>query len=210
MSERRALEHEREELLRQKDALLREKDVLLEELQHRVANSLQIVAAIILMKSRSVELRRDAAASARCPQPGHVRRCRAAASSHSGTVGPIEMAPYLSKLCESLSMSMISNSRPIALSVCSDGGSVTSREAVSLGLIVTELVLNAVKHAFPRDNIDHRVRVPYERRRAQIGSFRSRITASGGGQPLCASKGRPRYQHRERAGAASSMPRLRL
>ena len=52
VTERRALEREREELLRQKDALLREKDMLLEELQHRVANSLQIIAAIILMKSR--------------------------------------------------------------------------------------------------------------------------------------------------------------
>src|SRR3984893_10968915 len=52
---RRALEHEREDLLRQKDVLLREKDMLLEELQHRVANSLQIIAAILLLKSRSVE-----------------------------------------------------------------------------------------------------------------------------------------------------------
>src|SRR3984893_2875259 len=55
VTERRALEREREDLLQEKDALLREKDILLEELQHRVANSLQIIAAIILMKSRSVE-----------------------------------------------------------------------------------------------------------------------------------------------------------
>jgi len=55
VTKRRALEREREDLLRQKDALLREKDVLLQELEHRVANSLQIIAAIILMKSRSVE-----------------------------------------------------------------------------------------------------------------------------------------------------------
>ena len=55
VTERRALEREKDELLRQKDALLREKDILLEELQHRVANSLQIIAAIILMKSRSVK-----------------------------------------------------------------------------------------------------------------------------------------------------------
>ena len=44
----RALEREKEELLRQKG-------VLLEELQHRVANSLQIIASILLMKARAVQ-----------------------------------------------------------------------------------------------------------------------------------------------------------
>ncbi len=51
---RRALEREREGMLQKLQALLREKDVLLEELEHRVGNSLQIIAAIILMKSRMV------------------------------------------------------------------------------------------------------------------------------------------------------------
>ncbi|MCC8960531.1 hypothetical protein H8B02_46195, partial [Bradyrhizobium sp. Pear77] len=47
-------EREREGLLQKQRVLLREKDVLLEELEHRVSNSLQIIAAIILMKSRMV------------------------------------------------------------------------------------------------------------------------------------------------------------
>src|SRR5580765_6005208 len=38
----------------EKDELLRQKDVLLEELQHRIANSLQIIASIILMKAKVV------------------------------------------------------------------------------------------------------------------------------------------------------------
>jgi two-component sensor histidine kinase len=162
VTERRALEREREGLLRQKDALLREKEVLLEELQHRVANSLQIIAAIILMKSRSVESEETRLHL----QDAHNRVMSVAAVQQhlhvSGSAGPIEMAPYLSKLCESLTTSMISNNRPITLSVCTEGGSVTSREAVSLGLIVTELVLNALKHAFTNDMIDHRITVTYD------------------------------------------------
>jgi two-component sensor histidine kinase len=43
------------DLEREKDNLLRQKDVLLDELQHRVANSLQIIASIIMMKAKSVE-----------------------------------------------------------------------------------------------------------------------------------------------------------
>src|ERR1700732_3355774 len=159
---RRALEREREDLLRQKDALLREKDILLEELQHRVANSLQIIAAIILMKSRSVESEETRLHL----QDAHNRVMSVAAVQQhlhvAGAAGPIAMGPYLSKLCESLPPSMISNSRPIPLSVSPEGGSVTSREAASLGLIVTELVLNAVKHAFPDDKIDHRITVAYD------------------------------------------------
>jgi two-component sensor histidine kinase len=162
VSERRALEREKDELLRQKDAFLREKDMLLEELQHRVANSLQIIAAIILLKSRSVESEETRLHL----QDAHNRVLSVAAVQQhlhvSGAAGPIEMAPYLSKLCESLTTSMIGDGRPIVLEVNSEGCSVTSREAVSLGLIVTELVLNALKHAFRDDTVNHRIAVSYD------------------------------------------------
>ena len=67
----------------------------------------------------------------------------------SGAIGPIEMVPYLSRLCETLATSMIGDTRPVSLKVVGEGGSATSRQAESLGLIVTELVMNALKHAFP-------------------------------------------------------------
>ena len=99
---RRALEREREELLRQQEALLREKDMLLQELEHRVGNSLQIIAAIILMKSRMVTSEETRLQL----QDAHNRVMSVAAVQQhlhvSGATGPIEMAPYLSKLCESL------------------------------------------------------------------------------------------------------------
>jgi chemotaxis protein methyltransferase CheR len=136
--------------------------VLLEELQHRVANSLQIIAAIILMKSRSVESEETRLHL----QDAHNRVMSVAAVQQhlhvAGTAGPIEMEPYLSTLCESLTTSMIGDGRPITLKVSSEGGRVTSRVAVSLGLIVTELVLNALKHAFPNGKIDHRITVAYD------------------------------------------------
>jgi two-component sensor histidine kinase len=158
---RRALEREREDLLRRQESLLREKDVLLEELQHRVGNSLQIIAAIILMKSRSVKSEETRLHL----QEAHQRVMSVAALQEhlhvSGVAGPIEMTPYLSKLCESLQTSMIGDFLPTTLKVTSDAGSVTSREAVSLGLIVTELILNALKHAFPDNKIDPRIAVGF-------------------------------------------------
>ena len=74
----------------------------------------------------------------------------------------IEVGPYLWRLCESLAASMIRDCRPISLQVLVNGGTAESAKAVSLGLIVTELVINALKHAFPKDRADGRVVVSYE------------------------------------------------
>jgi two-component sensor histidine kinase len=160
---RRALEREREDLLCKQQALVLEKDVLLRELEHRVANSLQIIAAIILMKSRLVTSEETRLQL----QDAHKRVMSVATVQQylhvSGVAGPIDMAPYLTKLCESLTTSMIADYRPATLKVISDDGAITSREAVSLGLIVTELILNALKHAFPDGSkSDHKITVRFE------------------------------------------------
>jgi chemotaxis protein methyltransferase CheR len=57
---------------------------------------------------------------------------------------------------------LIGETRPILLSVIGDGGGVTSRQAESLGLIVTELVINALKHAFPDEKVEGQVKVAFD------------------------------------------------
>jgi two-component sensor histidine kinase len=153
---------ERRNLEREKDELLLQKEVLFEELQHRVANSLQIIASILLMKARNVQSEetrlhlRDA----------HKRVLSIAAVQKqlhaSGANGSIEITPYLARLCETLAISMIGDSRPISLKVVGEGGRATSRQAESLGLIVTELVMNALKHAFPHEKAEGQIIVAYD------------------------------------------------
>ncbi len=165
---------------REKEELLRQKDVLLEEMQHRVANSLQIIASIILMKARTVQ----SAETRLHLQDAHSRVMSiAAVQKHlhaSGASGPIEITPYLSKLCESLATSMIGDIRPISLKVFGDGGSATPRQAECLGLIVTELVVNALKHAFPNDKSDGRITVGYD---AAGTNWKLSVTDNGIGRP---------------------------
>jgi hypothetical protein len=146
VTERRAIEREKEELLRQTEELLRQKDVLLQEMEHRVANSLQIIASILMIKARTVTSEETRLhlhdAHQRVMAVAAVQQHLHAAESFD----QIEIGPYLTRLCESLAASMIGDSRPITLQVLVNGGTAASAKAVSLGLIVTELVINALKH----------------------------------------------------------------
>jgi chemotaxis protein methyltransferase CheR len=155
ITERRILEREKEELLRQKG-------VLLEELQHRVANSLQIIASILLMKARAVQSQETRIHL----EDAHQRVMSVAAVQKqlyaSEATGSVEITPYLTKLCDSLATSMIGDTRPISLKVVGDGGSASSRQAESIGLIVTELVMNALKHAFPEVKTKGQITVAYD------------------------------------------------
>jgi two-component sensor histidine kinase len=152
----------RRNLEREKDELLQQKEVLLEELQHRVANSLQIIASIILMKARAVQSEETRLHL----HDAHKRVLSIAAVQKqlhaSGANGSIEIAPYLTRLCETLANSMIGSNRPISLKVIGEGGRVTTREAESLGLIVTELVMNALKHAFADEEVEGLVTIAYD------------------------------------------------
>jgi PAS domain S-box-containing protein len=142
--------------------LLQQKETLLQEMQHRVANSLQIIASILLLKARTVQSEetrlhlRDA----------HRRIMSVAAVQQqllaSSRGQPIEIGPYLSRLCETLLASMTDDNHPISLKVQGGGGTASSAEAVSIGLIVTELVINAFKHAFVGDRAAGVLVVAYE------------------------------------------------
>ena len=65
----------------------------------------------------------------------------------SGRGELIEVAPYLSKLCATLAQSMIGEGTHLSIDVRADGASVSSSDAVSIGIIVTEAVINALKHS---------------------------------------------------------------
>ena len=153
---------ERRVLEREKDEALRQKGVMLEELQHRIANSLQIIAGIILMKAARVESEETRGHL----QDAHKRVMSVAAVQQqihaAGIIGPIEMLPYLTRLSATLATSMIGDSRQVTIKVIGDGGHATSREAESLGLIATELVMNALKHAFPPEKSDGRIVIAYD------------------------------------------------
>ena len=148
-------------LEREKDELLQQKDVLLDEIEHRVVNSLSIIASIIMLKAKSVESEE----TRRHLRDAHQRVMSVAAVQRhlhaSAGIGSIEMLPYLTTLCGALTHSMIGDGGSISLKVLR-GGVSTCANAESLGLIVTELVINSLKHAFNEATKDGQITVAYD------------------------------------------------
>jgi len=162
------------------NVLLASKEVLLAEMSHRVANSLQIIASILMMKARSVtsEETREHLKDAH-------RRVLSIASVQqhlqaSALGEDIEVGGYLSKLTRSLEASMVGDNRRIAIEVVAGGGRTSSSQAVSLGLIVTELLINAFKHAFPSGMENARIIVGYE---ANGADWKLSVSDNGKGIP---------------------------
>lgn len=169
-----------------KDDMLKEKAVLLQELQHRVANSLQIIASVLMQSARKVqsdELRghlRDA----------HQRVMSVAALQQqlaASPVGDVELRPYFTALCKSIGASMIRDHNQLSLDVSVDGSVTSADVSVSLGLIVTELVINALKHAFPDDR-GGKIKVDY---RAHGPNWTLSVSDNGIGMPADAQNAKP-------------------
>ena len=159
---RRAIEVERADLLARTEELLHQKQILLQEMQHRVANSLQIIASILMLKAKAVT-----SEETRLHLKDAHQRVLSVAEVQSqlhasGGVDQIEVGVYLTKLCAGLASSMIGETQPMRIRVDADHGMIGSDKAVSIGLIVTELVINAIKYAFPDRREDALVVVAFD------------------------------------------------
>ena len=133
----------------QKIQLMHQKDTLLKEMRHRIANSLQLIASIILLKSATAKSEE----SRLHLQEAHDRILSIATVQRNldptGDDAEVPVVEYLKTLCKSIAKTMIGGRKPIILTVNGGSGTADPDEAISIGLITTELVINALKHAFP-------------------------------------------------------------
>ena len=133
---------------RHKDDLIREQAILLQEVQRRIANSLQIIASVLMQSARKVQ---SEEARGHLKDAHHRVMSIAAVQRHlaMASLNDVALRPYFVQLCESLGASMISDPDVLSIEVNVDDSVVDANKSVSLGLVITELVINALKHGYP-------------------------------------------------------------
>jgi two-component sensor histidine kinase len=124
------------------------KGLLLQEMAHRMKNDLAMVSSVLILQARG---QREAAA--RTALETALARVNVIAMAQERLRGAedggrVKISDYLETLCTGLG-DLLRDVRPIAVRVRSEPCEVTSSEATSIGLIVNELVTNALKYAFP-------------------------------------------------------------
>jgi two-component sensor histidine kinase len=150
VTDARTAEKLRQDLLREMADMKRDKAMLLQELQHRVANSLQIIASVLLQTARRVQSDETRTHL----HDAHQRVMSVAALQKQlavSTMDDVKLRSYFADLCQSIGASMIRDHNKLSLLSEVDDSRITADVSVSLGLIITELVINALKHAFPND-----------------------------------------------------------
>ena len=168
----------------EKDALLAQKDMLMKEVDHRVQNSLQLVSAFLSMQARAAG-------------PGEVASSLIEAQSRLSAVALVHRRLYRDDQIESIDLSryigeLVDDLRQSLGSAW--GGRMTTDlapiliptdRAVSVGLIMTELVINATKYAYGDDAGPIEIILERHRRRFRlVVADQGRGIAATAGDPM--------------------------
>lgn len=159
--------------IERKEAALRRAELMAKEIDHRVMNSLQIISGLLRLQSRSTGNAEAAGELALA-----ANRVSAVAQVHrhiymSESVESAQCKGYLERLCADLSHTLSPERGDVI--VDSIEAELPTARIVALGLIVNELVTNAVKHG------QGRIAVSFDQ--IESGEYRLSVSDEGGGLP---------------------------
>ncbi len=130
-------------------AALQEKELLLKEIHHRIKNNIQIIVSLLRLQASQMADDRLKAALLVCQS-----RVRSIALIHeklyqSSDLSAIDFGDYIRTLAGELLRLFGTDPSQVQLDVRAQGIRLATKKAISCGLIISELVINALKYAFP-------------------------------------------------------------
>jgi len=134
---------------------LQEKEVLLREIHHRVKNNLQIVCSMLRLQAAYIHHERLSEVLTDCCERVHAMALLHDQLNRAKDLSSINLGKYIRNLAASLFCSYGVNSARIALRMDVDAIPVAIDTAIPCGLIVHELLSNALRHAFPDGGVGH-------------------------------------------------------
>jgi PAS domain S-box-containing protein len=174
---------ERKEADRKIKASLKEKEVLLHEVHHRVKNNLQVISSLLGLQSGQIEdpVYQEAFKESQ-------NRIRSIALVHEKLYSTqdfarVEFNRYLQSLAHDLVRSYGADVERVELDVRVKDVFLAIDQAIPCGLIVNELVSNALKHAFPQPREKGAGRVRIKMRPLKAGRVELTVTDNGIGMP---------------------------
>jgi two-component sensor histidine kinase len=144
----------------QLEGSLREKDVLLQEVHHRVKNNLQLVSSLINLQLAIVDDGNARNALEECQGRIHAVAIVHEAIYSARDYARVPISNYVRSLASSIFHALKAALREIALELeIGDDLQLPVDKAIPCGLILNELISNALRHAFPSGRADSVVRV---------------------------------------------------
>ena len=165
---------------------LREKEVMLREIHHRVKNNLQVLSSMLSLQARAV-----VSSAIREVLESNQARIRALAMLHESLyqqedLAEVDFGAYLEHLARTLVQTLAVGTRPVERRIDAEPVRLDIDRAVPCAQIVTELIANILKHAFPEDwngRAEMRVSLRADNGRVELSVADNGVGLPAGGPP---------------------------
>lgn len=130
--------------------LLKQREILIEEIHHRVKNNLQIITSLIDLQKENERKCYNDKFYTELKNRIYLMALLHEQLYQSDDFKTIVLSDYIKNITDNIEQTYNTSNKQISISVSNNKDSISFKKAISCGLIINELVSNAIQHAFPQ------------------------------------------------------------